>query len=63
MQNEWNAAWISASRLKTKSRYQKPLPLENRRDSEDKTYQMKSFKEKQAVKSLALQFLPNGSDQ
>ena len=61
VKDDWNATWISASRSKTKSTYQQPLPIKNRRTDERTEYKKRSFKEKQAVKSLALEFLQNGS--
>ena len=42
---------------------EKPLPSMNRRTDERTEYKKRSFKEKQAVKSLALEFLQNGSGQ
>ena len=64
VKDDWNAAW-SEKRSPYDKRLAKgqPLPIKNRRDGEKKTYQKRSFKEKQQVKSLALEFLQNGSGQ
>ena len=64
VKDEWNAAW-SEKRSPYDKRVVKgqPLPIKNRRDGEKKTYQKRSFKEKQQVRSLALEFLQNGSGQ
>jgi len=64
VKDEWNTAW-SEKRSPCDKRLAKgqPLPIKNRRDGEKKTYQKRSFKEKQQVRSLALEFLQNGSSQ
>ena len=41
----------------------KSLAIMNRRTEERTEYKKRSFKEKQAVKSMALEFMQNGSGQ
>ena len=54
---------INTKKLKQKRTIEKPFPIKNKKDGQKKTYERKSFKEKQAIKSLALEFLQNGSGQ
>ena len=42
---------------------EKPLPIMNRRTDERTEYKKRSFKEKQAVKSMALEFMQKSSGQ
>ena len=63
VKDDWNDAWRRQCQSKTKSTYQQPLPIKNRRTDERTEYKKRSWKEKQAVKSLALEFLQNGSGQ
>ena len=42
---------------------EKPLPIKNRRTDERTEYKKRSFKEKQAVKSMALEFIQKRSGQ
>ncbi len=42
---------------------EKPLPIMNRRTDERTEYKKRSFKEKQAVKSMALEFMQKSSAQ
>ena len=42
---------------------EKPLPIMNRRTEERTEYKKRSFKEKQAIKSLALEFMQKSSGQ
>ncbi len=42
---------------------EKSFPIKNRKDGKKKTYERKSFKERQAIKSLALEFMQKSSSQ
>ena len=63
VQDDLNDAWRRQCQSKTKSTYQQPLPIKNRRTDERTEYKKRSFKEKQAVKSLALEFIQKSSGQ
>ena len=63
VKDDWNAAWRRQCQSKTKSTYQQPLPIKNRRTDERTEYKKRSFKEKQAIKSLALEFMQKSSGQ
>ena len=63
VKDDWNDAWRRQCQSKTKSTYQQPLPIKNRRTDERTEYKKRSWKEKQQVRSLALEFLQNGSSQ
>ena len=61
----WEESWeavMNPSATQERPR-EKPLPIKNRRTDERTEYKKRSFKEKQAVKSLSLEFLWNGSGQ
>ena len=45
------------SNSESKRTIEKPFPIKNRKDGQKNTYERKSSKDKQAVKSLALGFL------
>ncbi len=62
---EWEESWgaVMNQRAKKERPIEKPLPIMNRRTEERTEYKKRSFKEKQAVKLLALEFLQNGSGQ
>ena len=51
------------SNSESKRTIEKPFPIKNRKDGQKKTYERKSFKEKQAVKSMALEFMQKSSGQ
>ena len=57
--------WDAVMNLRaTKERpIEKPLPIMNRRIDERTEYMKRSFKEKQAVKLLALEFMQKSSSQ
>ena len=63
VKDDWNHAWRRQCQSKTKSTYQQPLPIKNRRTDERTEYKKRSWKEKQQVRSLAFEFLQNGSGQ
>ena len=63
VKDDWNNAWRRQCQSKTKSTYQQPLPIKNRRTDERTEYKKRSCKEKQAVKSLALEFMQKSSGQ
>ena len=63
VKDDWNNPWRRQCQSKTKSTYQQPLPIKNRRTDERTEYKKRSWKEKQQVRSLALEFLQNGSSQ
>ena len=62
---QWEESWESVMNQRaTKERpIEKPLPIKNRRTDERTEYKKRSWKEKQQVRSLALEFLQNGSSQ
>jgi len=63
VKDDWNDAWRRQCQQTTRSTYKLPLTNKNRRTDERTEYKKRSFKEKQAVKSLALEFLQKGSGQ
>ena len=46
VKDDWNDAWRRQCQSKTKSTYQQPLPIKNRRTDERTEYKKRSFKEK-----------------
>ena len=62
---EWEESWDAVMNQRaTKERpIEKPLPIMNRRTDERTEYKKRSFKEKQAVKSMALEFMQKRSGQ
>ena len=63
VKDDWNDAWRRQCQSKTKSTYQQPQPIKNRRTDERTEYKKRSWKEKQQVRSLALEFLQKDSGQ
>ena len=65
LHKEWEESWDAVMNQRaTKERpIEKPLPIMNRRTDERTEYKKRSFKEKQAVKSMALEFMQKRSGQ
>ena len=65
LHKEWEESWDAVMNQRaTKERpIEKPLPIMNRRTDERTEYKKRSFKEKQAVKSMALEFMQKISGQ
>jgi len=65
LHKEWEESWDAVMNQRaTKERLiEKPLPIMNRRTDERTEYKKRSFKEKQAVKSMALEFMQKRSGQ
>ena len=61
LHQEWEDSWEAIANQKRT--IEKPFPIKNRKDGQKKTYERKSFKEKQAIKSLALEFMQKSSGQ
>ena len=65
LHKEWEESWDAVMNQRaTKERpIEKPLPIMNRRTDDRTEYKKRSFKEKQAVKSMALEFMQKSSGQ
>ena len=65
LHKEWEKSWDAVmNQIATKERLiEKPLPIMNRRTDERTEYKKRSFKEKQPVKSMALEFMQKRSGQ
>ena len=61
MGRNWDA--VMNQRATKERPIEKPLPIMNRRTDERTEYKKRSFKEKQAVKSMALEFMQKRSGQ
>jgi len=59
LHQEWEDSWEAIANQKRT--IEKPLPIMNRRTEERTEYKKRSFKEKQAVKSMALEFMQKSS--
>ena len=61
LHKEWEESWDAV--MNQRATKEKPLPIMSRRTEERTEYKKRSFKEKQAFKSLALEFLQKRSGQ
>ena len=61
LHREWEETWEAIANKKRS--IEKPFPINKRKDGQKKIYERKSFKEKQAIKSLALEFMQKNSVQ
>ena len=60
LRKELEEAWVAVTNQKN---HKKPFQIKNIKDEKKKTYERRSFKERQAVKSLALEIMQKGSGQ